>query len=339
MKRNRVIALFLILCMMISLAGCANPIRMVKNLFGDDEQAASTIIENDPNGQGDVQLRDTVLYYKDDKGFLIPVMRKIPWTEGIAKSTLASLVDNPANRQDMESIGLLPVIPANTQIHGMNIENGLCKVDFSNDFLNYASKEEEESLIRAVVYTLTEFVTIDRVQLMIDGKVQKKLPFGTEVSKPITRDNINYVSAQQSKDKVVVYYEGTTNGLETYFVPVTKAITKSDDLGVNVIDALDALVEGPPEGLGLYTQIPKGTKVISVDVNNAIAYVNFNEEILKIKDSEETAEHVVKSIALTLKEQYNDVAAVKILANGKEVEIGTSQEEEPLAVPTFANQH
>lgn len=324
---------------MISLAGCANPIRMVKNLFSDDEQAASTIIENDPNGQGDMQLRDTVLYYKDDKGFLIPVMRKVPWTEGIAKSTLASLVDNPANRQDMESIGLVPVIPANTQIHGMNIENGLCKVDFSSDFLSYGSKEEEESLVRAVVYTLTEFVTIDRVQFVIDGKVQKKLPFGTEVSKPITRDNINYVGVAPSKDKVVVYYEGTTNGLETYYVPVTKAVTKGNDLGVNVIDALDALVEGPPEGSGLYTQIPKGTKVISVDVNNAIAYVNFNQEILKIKDSAETAEHVVKSIALTVKEQYNDVAAVKILANGKEVEIGASKEEDPVAVPTFANQH
>lgn len=339
MKRNRFIALFLVLCMMISLAGCTNPIRMVKNLFGDEDKAASNIIENDPSAQGDVQLRDTVLYYKDDKGFLIPVMRKIPWTEGIAKATLASLVDNPANRKDMESIGLIPVIPANTEIRGMDIDNGLCKVDFSSDFLNYATKEEEESLVKAVVYTLTEFVTIDRVQLMIDGKIQKKLPFGTEVCKPITRDNINYVSAAPSKDKVVVYYEGTTNGLETYFVPVTKAVDKKDSLGVNAIDALDALVEGPPEGSGLYTQIPKGTKVISVDMNNAVAYVNFNEEILKIKDSAETAENVVKSIALTLREQYKDVTAVKILANGKEVELGNMKKEEAVAVPTFANQY
>ncbi|KXG76512.1 GerMN domain-containing protein [Thermotalea metallivorans] len=339
MKRNCFIALFLVLCMMISLAGCTNPIRMVKNLFDDEDKAASNIIENDPSAQGDVQLRDTVLYYKDDKGFLIPVMRKIPWTEGIAKATLASLVDNPANRKDMESIGLIPVIPANTEIRGMDIDNGLCKVDFSSDFLNYATKAEEESLVKAVVYTLTEFVTIDRVQLMIDGKIQKKLPFGTEVGKPITRDNINYVSAVPSKDKVVVYYEGTTNGLETYFVPVTKAVDKKDSLGVNAIDALDALVEGPPEGSGLYTQIPKGTKVISVDMNNAVAYVNFNEEILKIKDSAETAESVIKSIALTLREQYKDVTAVKILANGKEVELGKVRKEEAVAVPTFANQY
>lgn len=341
MKTNKIISIVLILCIVVSLAGCKGPISMVKSLFEDEEQATSSIIESDEEEQQDEELRNTVLYYKDDKGFLIPVMRKIPWTEGrgIAKAALKAMVDTPANREDIKGIGLLPVLPPNTEILGMSIKEGLCKVDFTADVLNYFSKEEEEALIKAVVYTLTEFPTIDRVQLMIDGKIPESLSFGTKTAEAITRDNINYVSTTPSNNKVVVYFEGTANGLESYFVPVTKAVEKEDATPVNILDALDALVEGPPEGLGLFSEIPEGTQVMGVDVNNGIACINLTEEILEIKDNHQVVDSVAKSFGLTIREQYPDVAGVKLMVNGKELKVGEMEKEEPVAVPTFANQY
>ena len=339
MKVRKAVAIVLILCMMISLAGCKNPISMVIGLFSKNDQAASTIIDSSKNIHLDEQLRDTVLYYKDDKGFLVPVMRKIPWTEGIAKATLSALVDNPANREDIQGIGLMPVIPANTKINGMNIENGLCKVDFTGEFLNYGSKEEEEALVKAVVYTLTEFVTIDSVQFMINGKIANKLTYGTRIDKAITRDNINYMGDVSVKDKVVVYFEGTANGLESYFVPVTMPVENAQGAGVNVLDALDLLVQGPPEGSGLFSEIPKGTRVVSVDVSNGIAYINLTDEILEIVDNIEISNNVTKSFGLTVKEQYQDVVGVKLMVNGKELKIGEKKNEDPVAIPTFANQY
>ncbi|AOT69788.1 GerMN domain-containing protein [Geosporobacter ferrireducens] len=339
MKHRRILAVILVFCIMISLAGCKSPISLVKGLFDKEDKTATQIVTSSEIQDGDVQLRDTVLYYKDDKGFLIPVMRKIPWTEGIAKATLGALVDNPANRKDIEGIGLTPVIPANTEVRGMNIVNGLCKVDFTSDFLNYASKDEEEALVKAVVYTLTEFITIDSVQIIIEGQVQKTLKFGMKTDKPITRDNINYVSATPGNQKVIVYYEGTINGMETYFVPVTKNIEKLDNTPVNVLDALDALVEGPPSGMGLYSQIPEGAQVIGVDVSNGIAYINFNDRIKQLESNKEVGQEVAKAIALTIREQYRDLTGVKILSNGKEIDLGTVSKEEPVAVPTFANQY
>ncbi|QZY54059.1 GerMN domain-containing protein [Crassaminicella profunda] len=341
MKVKKVVAISLILCMMISLAGCANPIHMVKGLFEDEEQSASNIVESGDDAQKDEGLRNTVLYYKDDKGFLIPVMRKIPWTQGrgIAKEALRAMIDNPANRKDIEEIGLIPTIPANTEIRGMNICEGLCKVDFSSDFLNYFSKEEETALVKAVTYTLTEFPTIDRVQVMIDGKVPNNLEYGTKTAQALSRDNINYVSAKKSDNKVVVYYEGTTNGLESYFVPVTKGIEKNDQASTNVLDALDALVEGPPEGRGLYSEIPKGTRVVSVDMNESVACINLSEEILEVTDNEAAAQSVAKSFGLTVKEQNPLIAGVKLLVNGKELKLGKENKEDPVVVPTFANQY
>lgn len=347
MKAKRVVSIMIILCMMLCLAGCTNPISMVKGLFEDEDQAASNIIENldDTQQSSDEGLRNTVLYYKDDKGFLVPVMRKLPWTEGrgIAKEALRAMIDNPANKKDIEEIGLLPVIPANTEIKGMSIHDGLCKVDFSSDFLNYFSKAEEEALVKGVVYTLTEFRTIDRVQLLIDGKNHESLAYGTKTASALERDDINYVSATPSDDKVVVYYEGTINGLESYFVPITKAVEKKESISVNALDAaldaLDALVEGPPEGLGLYSEIPKGTRIVSVDVNDSVACINLSEEILDIADNQHSIGIAAKSFGLTVKEQYPDIAGVKLFVDGKELKIGEEKKEELLAVPTFANQY
>ncbi|WZL74064.1 GerMN domain-containing protein [Clostridiaceae bacterium 35-E11] len=341
MKMNKVLSIILILCILVSLAGCKEPISMVKSLFEDEEQTASSIIESNEEEQQDEELRNTVLYYKDDKGFLIPVMRKVPWTEGrgIAKATLKAMVDTPANREDIKGIGLIPVIPPNTEILGMSIKEGLCKVDFTDDFLGYFSKEEEEALIKAVVYTLTEFPTIDRVQLMINGKIPESLSYGTKIAKAITRDNINYVSTTPSNDKVIVYFEGTANGLESYFVPVTKAVEKKDATPVNILDALDALVEGPPEGLGLFSEIPEGTQVMGIDVNNGVACINLTEEILEIKENPQVVGSVAKSFGLTIREQYPDIAGVKLMVNGKALEVEEMEKDEPMIVPTFANQY
>ncbi|WP_053955912.1 GerMN domain-containing protein [Inediibacterium massiliense] len=340
MKIRKGIGIFLILCIMMGAVVYTNPFNMVKGLF-NDEKSASNIIESNENTKEDCALRDTVLYYKDDKGFLIPVMRKIPWTQdrGIARIALNAMIDTPSNREDIKEIGLQPIIPANTQIRGMTIKEGLCKVDFSKEFLNYFSKEEEESLIKSVVYTLTEFPTIDRVQLMVNGEVPNVFTFGTNVASVMTRDNINYVSQGSSDQKVVVYYESTANGLLSYFVPVTKSIKKEDTTPVNVLDALDALVEGPPEGIGLYTEIPKGTQIIGVDMNESVATINLTEEVLDVVENDQAASSMAKTFGLTLKEQYPNIAGVKLCVNGKELRIGESKTEEPIVVPTFANQY
>jgi germination protein M len=313
---------------------------MLKTFLNKEEQQVPTLIESPEDDQN---LRNTVLYYKDDKGFLVPVMRKIPWPEGkgIAKAAIRALVDNPANRKDMENIGLIPVIPANTEILGMSINDGLCKIDFTKDFLNYGNKEEEEAIVKSVIYTLTEFPTIEEVQIMIEGKYPDKLTYGLNLTTPLTRKDINYNGKGKGNGKVIVYYQGTVNGIENYFVPVTKDIEIAENESVTVLRTIEALIEGPDEDSGLFTVIPSTLEVKNVDIVDGVAYVNFSEEIKEIED-ESIAQDIVKSIALTLSEYYeNDVALdkVSIMADGKEIDFGNVTKKEPAAVPTFANEY
>lgn len=339
MRRKKLIAIVLSACLVLSLVVWKGT-GMLKAFLNRDNEQVPTLIESPEDDQN---LRNTVLYYKDDKGFLVPVMRKIPWPEGkgIAKATMRALVDNPANRQDMENIGLVPVLPANTEIIGMSINEGICKVDFTAEFMNYGSKQDEVAITKAVIYTLTEFPTIDTVQIMIEGKRPGALTYGLDISSPLARKDINYSGTGKTKGKVIVYYQGTVNGMENYFVPVTMDIEVGDQENVTALRALQALIDGPSEDSGLFSTIPSSIQVKNVDVVDGIAYVDFSEEIKEIKD-DMIAQDIVKSIALTLKEYTkNDMSieSISIMADGKEIDFGESAKEEPAAIPTFANEY
>ncbi len=339
MRRKKLIAIILSACLVLSLVVWMGTGMLRTFLDGGDEQVP-TLIESPQDNQ---TLRNTVLYYKDDKGFLVPVMRKIPWPDGkgIAKAAMRALVDNPANRQDMETVGLIPVLPANTEIIGMSINEGLCKVDFTAEFMNYGNKQDEVAITKSVIYTLTEFPTIDTVQIMIEGKKTNTLTYGLDISNPLTREDINYSGTNKTKGKVIVYYQGTVNGMENYFVPVTMDIELGNQENVTALAALQSLIDGPSEDSGLFSTVPSSIQVRNVDLIDGVAYVNFSEEIEEIQD-DMIAQDIVKSIALTLKEYYKNNMAIErisIMAEGREIDFGEAAKEEPAAIPTFANEY
>ena len=68
---------------------------------GCRQEAVGDPLENEADGQnlehstssGNEGYRRTVLYYATDDGFVVPVMKMIPWEEGIGKAALGYLMD------------------------------------------------------------------------------------------------------------------------------------------------------------------------------------------------------------------------------------------------------
>ena len=67
----------IVFTILMLIVGCS---AQVDNTFDDD----SLLV-----GAG---FRNTIMYYLSDEGFIVPVMRKIPWEEGIGKATLGYLI-------------------------------------------------------------------------------------------------------------------------------------------------------------------------------------------------------------------------------------------------------
>lgn len=338
MNIKKFFILAIVLVLVISLFGCKT-IDTMKDLITEEEPDIEIIrSDEDENILEDSSLRNTVLYYQNENGYLVPVKRKIPWEEGIAKAALKNIIDSPIVREDIGSVGLTPIIPSGTEVLGMSIneDTGICKVDFSKEIMNCPTKKDEENMIKGVIYTLTEFANIKEVQIMVDGKIVSELKYGTNIQKPLARKDINIVdNMKDPASKVTVYYKGTSNGEYEYYVPVTVPTLASN---ADINTSLEVLFEGAPELSGLYTDIPFGVEFNGVEVNNGIAYVDVIAYDLNILSEQRIFNKMVKNIGLTLKE-FPEIEYVEILLDGKTVEEAGLDISSQEAMPAFANEY
>jgi len=262
-------------------------------------------------------MRKTIFYFVNEYGLLVPVTRDIPWVEGIGRAALESLVDSEEMRAELAEKGLKAPLPEGTQVLGMTIRDGLAKVDFNANFLQTPDIVTEQNAIDAVVYTLTEFPAVDEVQILVDGKMVEKTPNGNQLKGVFKRQNINLekpVTASSEMVPVTLYFKGTSlNGNFSYFVPVTRMVTKSDN---QMKTALEELIKGPMENTGLVSLLPQDTKVLDVAQSNGEVLVNFSKEIEGYGGGIDVEQSIVNSVVLTLSD-FPGVETVTIQVEGK----------------------
>lgn len=339
MNNKKVVLILLTFVIIIVAVGCKGK-GGFKKLFSKEEKLE--IIGSDDyefEVSEEDGMRKTVLYFKDKQGLLVPVMRKIPWEEGIAKLAIRNMIDSPELRENVAPTGLIPIIPAGTEIMGMSIneETGLCKVDFSKEVLNYETEEDEESLIKGVVYTLTEFQAIDEVQFLIDGEIIPTMKYGTDISSPSKRENINlYGVLDNPRSKVVVYYKGSNLDEDyEYFVPVTIPTLAPMP---NIYTALETLFDDPPKELGLSSDIPDGTNFHGVDIKEGIAYIDISFDYENLPKDNHIFSNMLKNIGLTLS-NFDEIEKVELLIDGKSTEEVGMDSDMNMVIPVFANEY
>lgn len=339
MDNKKIALIFLIILLGVTIVSCKGK-GGFKKLFSKEEELE--IIRSDDLDFEIAEedgMRKTILYFKDKQGLLVPLMKKIPWEEGIARSALRNMIDSPELRESIITTGLAPIIPAGTEIKGMTIDEdiGLCKVDFSKEVLNYETEKDEENLINGIVYTLTEFQAIDQVQFLVDGEIVPVMKYGTNLSNPIKRENINLViDGDDERSKVVVYYKGINFEEDyEYFVPVTIPTLAPVP---NIYTALELLFDGPPMELGLSSCIPQGTSFHGVDVKEGIAYIDISFDYGSIPEDSQIFNDMIKNIGLTLSE-FDEVEKVELLIDGKGLEELGIDFSIDTTIPAFANEY
>ena len=345
MKRKYAIFLALLICCIIVLTSCSNPLTSIREFFNKDTQTAENEeAANEQESLSEVMVvqpedaRPTVMYYKDSDNVLVPVMRYIPKSElGIARAALNALVYSAESAEDLMPTGLMPSLPVGTKILGAVIkENGHAIVDFSKEFLSFSSIKGEEVGVKAVVYTLSEFSNVKTVEIRVEGKVVTELPLGTKLTAAMKRSEINLLAGENSGDKlskVMVYYQKKGAGNYSYFVPVTKLTSEKNSAEA----AINALLAGPVLESGLINPFPEGTQCLDVRVKDGIAYVNLSEDVLKLQGNKGAERSVKKAVSLTLG-QFPEISKVQLFVNGKTIEttdgIGAN---EFIDIPVFVN--
>lgn len=269
--------------------------EIVEDIIGEEtyEEAIETVtipVE-------EVKMTNITAYYEDENGFVVPVNTKIPWEEGIAKATLRSMVAGNETEKRIAQSGLRGLLPEGTEIRGMSIKDGLCRVDFSKNILNTSSYEGEENMISAITYTLTEFPAIDKVELLVDGQALSSLTNGYAINTGFERENINLYGSADGVN-YTVYYKAPDTEVMGHYVPITFSAAK---VGSPVAAVLEKLFAGPPENTSLSNNIPVGINLRDVKVAGDSAVVNLGVEAVNL--SEEDYKDMNSIVVLCL-EQY-----------------------------------
>lgn len=274
--------------------------------------------------------RATTVYYRDADGYIVPVTRTIPWQDGIAAATLGLMVQNEQNIQDAAAMGLEPVLPPETQVSLDIGSDGLATVSLSSQVNACADALEESTMVSAVVCALTEFDSVDQVQLLVNGYAVPTLKYGTDISQPLSRCDLNVESIAQDvsltgAQPVTLYFESAQSGA---MVPVTRMVFSRDDVETAVLE----LLKGPRDGSGLVATMPGDAALLSVSQKDGVVTINFSEQFVNVANEYDGGKSAIKSLMLTCA-QFEGVKQVKLQVNGKDWEPDAAA----MAVPTFVN--
>ena len=274
-------------------------------------------------------LVSTVVYFQDNYGYLVPVMKTIAAQPGVARATLEMMVDSPANDMEAARLGLRPVIPENTRMD-LDISGGVATVDLSREADSFTDALAERNMVDAIVQALTEFPTVDSVKIRIGGREQDALKCGTGISGALTRGNVNLESRDDgllpSQAEVVKLYFAGEAG--SRIVPVSRMIYGQGDVETAVLE----LIKGPSAMSPLENTLPSGCGLISVKQENGHVAVNFTREFLSLFENEDGGRQALKALALTCA-QFDGVESVEIQVEGVTYDLGG----EALALPSYVN--
>lgn len=287
---------------------------------GTKEEAASKTLE-------------TQLYLIDSNGMVAPQKFELPATDEVATQALEYLVKDGPVTQLLPN-GFQAVLPAGTEILGLNLqEDGTMIVDVSSDFKNYKADEELE-ILQAMTYTLTQYDTVDKVKLWINGYPVNEMPVnGTPVSDGYTRANgINMVQTDTidylSTKPVTMFYPTAHDDLN-YFVPVTQHIKMNDSNEYESI--VSALIEGQTYNKNVMQVFNSSVSLTEAPkLEDGVLKLEFNDAILKDKKKATIADNVIETLVRTLTEN-KEVEAVDVKVN--QVEKIFNESGEPYTEP------
>ena len=271
-----------------------------------DVLAAKDILLRD-NGMEE-QEEELVLYVPDEAQRYL-----VRETQTVAAMNAA---DRPA--EIVRRLLALPesesAIPEGTALRSVSVENGVCTVDLSSQFLTGMPRSwnTERLAVYAIVNSLTELPQIQTVDLWIAGAPVERL-YVLELENGLARDErMIYVPALDGTLDVTLSLTCDTMPLLAQ-VPMQLTLTEGTSSVQCVLEALLAL-EGEN---GLENSIPQGTKILSLKLAGGVCTLDLTAEFLEGCRTAEQERMAVREIVASLS-ALPEVETIDLLVEGLE---------------------
>lgn len=337
-KKSKVTIAVTLLASSVYLSGCGllggdkvekmDPPKKVTSL-----KSGESIKEDGSKKAGAVSKKDAILtelYLIDENGYVVSQTLPLPNSKSVAKQALEYLVaDGPG--QNIIPNGFRAVLPANTDVD-VDIKDGTAIVDFSKEFKSY-DKKDEQKILQSITWTLTQFDSIDKVKLQVNGYPLGEMPVnGTPISSDgLSRaDGINAETAGvvdiTNTHPLTVYYIAQ-NSDDFYYVPVTKRVSNTEKNNVKAV--VNELIKGPGNNSLVSGFVSDVALLDEPKVEDGKVTLNFNENILSF-DEKVVPDEILNALVYSLTEQKG-IKSVAVEVKGSTELV--NEQGEPLTEP------
>jgi len=245
------------------------------------------------------------IYLVDDNDLVsrFEVIKKNTNTLSLIDELIENLTIDSKNSSHIPN-NFKKIIPKGTKIINKDLTDGILKINFTKDLLN-VDKENEEKMIEAIIYSLTEIKEVKKIMIFVEGENLLMLPNSKKILPNILDRSfgINKVYELESmKDitKITTYYVNKNNDY-LYYTPVT-TITNSKNEKVEVI--IEKLKSSPTYQTNLISYLVSSAELLDYEILENSVNLSFNNHVLSL-DENKIIEEVKYSIALSIRDTYD----------------------------------
>ena len=200
--------------------------------------------------------------------------------------------------------GFKPIIPDGTKILDLKLEENILTINFSKELLNVVHCDEQK-MIEAIIYSLTEIKDIKKIKILVEGKPLTNLPNSNKklpdyLDKSYGINKIYNLDSLKETTKTTIYYL-SKNKDYYYYVPVTKVSNEKTERVEIIIKELKST---PIYHTNLISCLAASANMTSYEMlENAIS-LSFNNYLIANIKEEDILEEVKYSIALSIRDTY-----------------------------------
>ena len=251
------------------------------------------------------KTKDVIIYLLDEKEFVsrVSVYMKENELEKKIKEMIEYITIDSKNSSYIKE-GFKPIIPKNTKLLSVSIDNSLVKLNFSKELLTI-NEANEDKMISAIIYSLTSLDGIKEISIYVEGNLLTKLPnSGKSLPSILNRSyGINKVydlTKIKGSTKTTIYYLSKYKDYY-YYVPVTM-VNNDEKEKIEVI--IEEMASKSVYQTSLISYL-KEAKEVSYELNNDKLNINFTKNLFDNLNKNNLVESVIYSINLSIKDNYN----------------------------------
>lgn len=200
--------------------------------------------------------------------------------------------------------GFKPIIPEGTKILDLKLEENILTINFSKELLNVVHCDEQK-MIEAIIYSLTEIKDIKKIKILVEGKPLTNLPNSNKklpeyLDKSYGINKIYNIDSIKETTKTTIYYL-SKNKDYYYYVPVTKVSNEKTERVEIIIKELKST---PIYHTNLISYLAASANMTNYELLESTISLSFNNYLIANMKEEDILEEVKYSIALSIRDTY-----------------------------------